>query len=313
VILLAAPDESSLAAKKKQRHGALEKATSTPKNRVWNFEKAAPGRTCSDADLSSETATGSVQFSYESASGRAHYYTSDHLGSVREMTDSSGTIQARYDYDPYGRATLVSGSLGSDFQYAGYYEHATSGLNLTLFRAYDPNTAKWLSRDPLPNAERLQGPNLYEYVSNNPIDRIDPLGLAWYNDLGTALDNALGNATGTDPNAWQQSAAATADGATFGLTGIIDPTDFTIQPGNQYNQDASATLGIIGTSLVLGTRGLSGPPPPPDDDPPVTPTPPAMPDDMFPPIKSPPPGVTRPAPVPVPSVGPMPGSHSGGC
>jgi len=28
------------------------------------------------------------------------YYTRDHLGSIRELTDSSGMLQARYDYDP---------------------------------------------------------------------------------------------------------------------------------------------------------------------------------------------------------------------
>lgn len=48
------------------------------------------------------------------------------------MTDSSGTIQARYDYDPYGHVTTITGTVPSDFQYAGYYTHATSGLNLTL-------------------------------------------------------------------------------------------------------------------------------------------------------------------------------------
>ena len=174
MILLAAPDESSLAAKKKQRHGALETATSTPKNRVWNFENTASGRTCSDPDLSWENATGSVQYSYKSASGRAQYYTRDHLGSVREMTDSSGTIQARYDYDPYGRATKVSGSMDSDFQYAGMYEHANSGLSLTMFRAYDPTIGRWLSRDP--SGEHF-GINLYRYCDNNPISLYDPFGL----------------------------------------------------------------------------------------------------------------------------------------
>ena len=110
----------------------------------------------------------------EQIGGSPYFYTKDHLGSVREMTDSSGTIQARYDYDPYGRVTKISGSMDSDFQYAGYYEHAASGLNLTLFRAYDPNTGKWLSRDP---AGEDHGVNLYAYVDNGPIDGIDPLGL----------------------------------------------------------------------------------------------------------------------------------------
>ena len=51
------------------------------------------------------------------------YYIRDHLGSVREMTDTTGAIQARYDYDPYGRVTQIAGSMASDFQYAGYYKH----------------------------------------------------------------------------------------------------------------------------------------------------------------------------------------------
>jgi RHS repeat-associated protein len=76
--------------------------------------------------------------------------------------------------DPYGRLTKISGSMDSDFQYAGYYEHAPSNLNLTLFRVYDPNTGKWLSRDP--SGER-GGINLYEYARNNTINLIDPFGL----------------------------------------------------------------------------------------------------------------------------------------
>jgi hypothetical protein len=39
------------------------------------------------------------------------YYSRDHLGSVREMTDSSGNIQARYDYDPHGRVNPIQGTV----------------------------------------------------------------------------------------------------------------------------------------------------------------------------------------------------------
>jgi len=181
VILLAEHDEPSLAAKKKQRPVALEKATSTQKNRVWNFFGSPLGRTCSEPDLSAETATGSVQYSYETASGRGYYYTRDHLGSVREMCGSSGAIVARYSYDPYGRTTLVSGTNLATKQYAGYYSHQTSGLYLTsgglapsTGRPYDPTTGKWLSRDP---AGENGGLNLYGYVSNDPIIYADKFGL----------------------------------------------------------------------------------------------------------------------------------------
>jgi hypothetical protein len=35
---------------------------------------------------------------------------------------------------------------------------------------------RWISRDPLPNAEILQGPNPYAYVGNNTPNVIDPRG-----------------------------------------------------------------------------------------------------------------------------------------
>ena len=99
------------------------------------------------------------------------------------MCSSTGTIVARYGYDPYGVTTLVQGSNLATFQYAGYYAHQPSGLNLTLAgdgqstgRAYDANTGRWLSRDPLRNAEMEQGPNLYLYVDDQPLEYIDPLG-----------------------------------------------------------------------------------------------------------------------------------------
>jgi len=36
----------------------------------------------------------------EQIGGTSYFFTTDHLGSIREMTDSTGAIHARYDYDP---------------------------------------------------------------------------------------------------------------------------------------------------------------------------------------------------------------------
>jgi RHS repeat-associated protein len=106
------------------------------------------------------------------------FYTRDHLGSIREMVASNGsTIACRYSYDPYGRATLVSGTNLATFQYTGDYAHQASGLELTQYRAYDPNTGRWLSRDPLKNVETAEGPNVYSYVRNEPTNLYDPSGL----------------------------------------------------------------------------------------------------------------------------------------
>lgn len=107
----------------------------------------------------------------------SYFYTRDHLGSIREMTDSSGNVRASYAYDPYGRRTKLAGNMEADFGFAGMFWSAEADLNLTQFRAYDPELCRWLSRDPLENAEMLEGPNLYSYVANDPINHSDPLGL----------------------------------------------------------------------------------------------------------------------------------------
>jgi len=79
VILLAEHAEPSLAAKKKQQRGTSSQPTFTPKNRVWNFENIPSGRPNIALDLSPENATGSVQFTYENASGRAEWISRDPL------------------------------------------------------------------------------------------------------------------------------------------------------------------------------------------------------------------------------------------
>jgi RHS repeat-associated protein len=113
----------------------------------------------------------------EQVSGTNYYFTRDHLGSVREVTGTSGTMLARYDYDPYGRMTVVSGSFNADFGYAGMYYHAPSGLNLTLYRAYNADWGRWINRDPI---EENGGLNLYDYVRNSSINYVDPFGLAFF-------------------------------------------------------------------------------------------------------------------------------------
>lgn len=45
------------------------------------------------------------------AAGDKHYYSKDHLGSIREVTDSTGVVDARIDYDSYGRQNALPSSL----------------------------------------------------------------------------------------------------------------------------------------------------------------------------------------------------------
>jgi RHS repeat-associated protein len=98
----------------------------------------------------------------------------DHLHSISEVTDWSGTVRARYESDPYGRRTMTAGDLGSPFGWAGMISHEQSGLSLAVYRAYDPALGRWVSEDPI---GLVGGRNLYAYGRNNPSTARDPLGL----------------------------------------------------------------------------------------------------------------------------------------
>lgn len=142
--------------------------TST-KQFVWSASRRAEERDASSGVTSRFFDSG------QTISGTSYFYAKSHPGSVTELTDGSGAVQAQYAFDPFGRSTKLQGSLDSDFQYAGYYMHQRSGLNLTVFRAYNSRMGRWISRDPV---EEEMGSNLFAYVLNAPVAWTDSLGLA---------------------------------------------------------------------------------------------------------------------------------------
>ena len=153
-----------------EKNGAT--VTST-KNFVWIGSRIAQERDSANSVTRRYFAEGEQR----SVSGDAlqnYYYTRDHLGSIREATNAEGRPLARYDYDPFGKRAVLPGKIEIDFGYAGYYHHARSDLNLTHYRAYHSELGRWISRDPLGEGA---GINLYEALRNDPVNRVDPLGL----------------------------------------------------------------------------------------------------------------------------------------
>lgn len=108
----------------------------------------------------------------EQFSDQADYFTADHLGSVREVSDASGILLTRLAFDPWGRRTASSIPHG----FARLRQESSEPLWFGLLRAYSSEYGRWLSRDALGSAA-ADGPNQYAYVGNHPLTLIDPLGL----------------------------------------------------------------------------------------------------------------------------------------
>ena len=161
------------------------------------------------------------------AGGTPYYYVTDLLGSVTQLVSSSGGIAAQYAYDPYGNRTIVSGTAVSDVGYAGYFNHAASGLAFAMYRAYDAAHARWLNRDPIGEAGGL---NLYGYVGGNSVSKIDASGLFYTSvDAACAIDpnfcaeimgQMIQNAAALSHDPCEQAAADAVSGALNSLANI---------------------------------------------------------------------------------------------
>jgi RHS repeat-associated protein len=102
-------------------------------------------------------------------------YTFDSEGNVAQRTDPSANVLSDHLFDAHGRS--LNSSLSEPFGYKaqfGYYTDNETGLQLLTHRYYDPQTGRFLTRDPIGYAG---GINVYSYVGNNPTNYADPNGL----------------------------------------------------------------------------------------------------------------------------------------
>ncbi|HRB17853.1 MAG TPA: RHS repeat-associated core domain-containing protein [Nitrospira sp.] len=117
------------------------------------------------------------------------FYHQDGLGSVTDLTDSTGATAKSYAYDAYGSILESPGTLEQPYTYTGREFDAESGLSYYRARNYDPSSGRFLQKDPI----GFSGGdiNLYNYVGNNPARWIDPLGLCYPGDFVGGLGDMI--------------------------------------------------------------------------------------------------------------------------
>jgi RHS repeat-associated protein len=109
-------------------------------------------------------------------SGQAYYYHYDGVGSTIGMSDSLGNIVNKYAYDAFGKVLSQEEAVENPFKYVGQFGvmDEENGLLYMRARYYDPETGRFISKDPIGFAGG--DINLYSYVQNNPINFVDPKG-----------------------------------------------------------------------------------------------------------------------------------------
>lgn len=112
----------------------------------------------------------------------------DHLGTPRRMSDAEGEQVWSASYTPFGEATVTLEQHALPLRFAGQYFDEETGTHYNYLRDYDPDAGRYLTSDPIGLPGGLNG---YAYVSGNPLNRIDPMGLFELPPPGTALHARL--------------------------------------------------------------------------------------------------------------------------
>lgn len=171
--------------------------------------------------------------------GASFFYHADGLGSITEITDASGVVKQRYTYSSFGK---IESQLDPNFVQpytftAREFDPETDTYHYRQ-RQYDWRTGRFNQEDSI---RFLDSFNFYPYLGNNPIDRIDPMGL-WYIDIGYSGTAGV-------------SIAGATVGVQIGPSGIYGYYGFGLGLGAGISATVNTGDPSAGVSVTASARG----------------------------------------------------------
>jgi len=182
--------------------------------------------------------------------GNIYYYHNDHLGTPLLLTDDNQAVVWSADYMPFGKAIILTTTIENNLRFPGQYYDEETDLHYNYHRYYDPQTGRYLRPDPIGLAG---GINLYLYAQNDPVNAVDPWGLA-----GVAIDFGGAYATGwggpVDPNSPIYRGGGAGTGVYLGADGVPGYAEiggFTYQSFMDNSGDTPGAAIGAGVNLTL--------------------------------------------------------------
>jgi len=199
------------------------------------------------------------------------FYHCDHLGTVRMITDNSGAVVSRHDYEPFGvEIAPVVETANNTHQFTGHERDANTGYDYMHYRSYGSNIGRFMKPDNITgNPLNPQSWNLYSYVRGNPVNFNDPTGHQEARPSSTVNTSESGIAGSHEMQSWggwNDSVSDTTSNLNHKLTlnsirpapapgdsNFIGP----VAPGTKINDPFSI---IDKNGKTIGVTGPPGPP-----------------------------------------------------
>ncbi|MGB7159653.1 MAG: RHS repeat-associated core domain-containing protein, partial [Tepidisphaeraceae bacterium] len=206
-----------------------------------------------------------------------HYAVQDGNWNVTAVAASSdGTIVERFQYDPYGTATVLDANFAADadgtsdigwkhLHQGGRFDGDTGLYHFNVGgngRDYSSTLGRWLEQDRHPDGPYVDGMNAYQYVGSSPVNYLDPEGLQrWYQGWGNLAYTAFGG-YGSDAagQVWTSASEGAHDGALAWANGVVPfgdpiPQNWFFDPCDEM-LEVSETMGQVSREAWLAAAGM---------------------------------------------------------
>ena len=118
-----------------------------------------------------------------------HFFVTDHLGNVRVVVNSAGTVEQVNQYYPYGETAEmgmpVQPTTDNPYKWSGKEWDEQQAAYDFGARMYSASDARWTTMDPM--SEKYYHISPYAYCAGNPVNLVDPDGrflIDYYNTSG---------------------------------------------------------------------------------------------------------------------------------